>query len=375
MVAVTDADTRILWTYGVPGDAPQGRDGPLVRRPRASVGTNALDLAGRSDRAATGLRAEHYAPIVHNWGCWAAGARPGHRRAARRDRPVDHLDPPTRSACHRRVMARLIENAMPQSADTGSFASRPAAGPLAGADPAGPRRPASTASGCPAHPPADRDLALLALAPRGRLALEHLEPCCRRQGRSHARDARGGGLAPAQRRRGTARVRWLAAAACPVRRRARLRRWLSPAPARRRWPALADYVAVAVREALRARPAARGGHALHVAGADDTEVMVGRVAALGDVRHPARARARAGWRPHAAERPASGPHQPLTNLRRLVSATSHDHVRTKVPRGVLMTKIEVTVDGTEVRRRRRTAHAARPLPSRTSRQDRHRGGL
>ena len=37
-----------------------------------SVGTNALDLANRHDTPAMVFSAEHYAPIVHNWVCWAA---------------------------------------------------------------------------------------------------------------------------------------------------------------------------------------------------------------------------------------------------------------------------------------------------------------
>ena len=37
-----------------------------------SVGTNALDLANRLDKPAMVFSAEHYAPIVHNWVCWAA---------------------------------------------------------------------------------------------------------------------------------------------------------------------------------------------------------------------------------------------------------------------------------------------------------------
>ena len=37
-----------------------------------SVGTNALDLANRLAAPAMVFSAEHYAPIVHNWVCWAA---------------------------------------------------------------------------------------------------------------------------------------------------------------------------------------------------------------------------------------------------------------------------------------------------------------
>jgi transcriptional regulator of acetoin/glycerol metabolism len=72
VVAVTDPETRILWTYG----------GRVMRRKAetvnfvagaqwddTSVGTNALDLATRNDRPSMVFSAEHYAPIVHNWVC------------------------------------------------------------------------------------------------------------------------------------------------------------------------------------------------------------------------------------------------------------------------------------------------------------------
>ena len=58
-----------------------------------SVGTNALDLANRHDTPAMVFSAEHYAPIVHNWSAGRRRARPGHRPAARRARPVDDLGP------------------------------------------------------------------------------------------------------------------------------------------------------------------------------------------------------------------------------------------------------------------------------------------
>jgi len=74
-VAVSDPGARILW----------GRQGLSMRR-RAegvnfvpggrwdehSVGTNALDLALRVDRAVTVNSAEHFSPCVHDWTCWAA---------------------------------------------------------------------------------------------------------------------------------------------------------------------------------------------------------------------------------------------------------------------------------------------------------------
>lgn len=78
VVAVTDRDTRLLWTYG----------GRVMRRKAErvnfvvggrwdedSVGTNALSLAQQTGRTQTVFSAEHYAPIVHNWVCWAAPVR------------------------------------------------------------------------------------------------------------------------------------------------------------------------------------------------------------------------------------------------------------------------------------------------------------
>lgn len=75
VVAVTDPRTRILWTCS-------GRE--MRRRAERvnfvvggkwdeqSVGTNALNLALRVDRAVEVFSAEHFAPIVHDWACWAA---------------------------------------------------------------------------------------------------------------------------------------------------------------------------------------------------------------------------------------------------------------------------------------------------------------
>ncbi len=75
VVAVTDAAARILWTYG---GAVMRRKAEKVnfvaggRWDEASVGTNALDLALRLDRAATVYSAEHFSSCVHGWVCWAA---------------------------------------------------------------------------------------------------------------------------------------------------------------------------------------------------------------------------------------------------------------------------------------------------------------
>lgn len=75
VVAVTDPAARILWTYGgavMRRKAEKVNFVPGGRWDEASVGTNALDLALRLDRAATVYSAEHFSSCVHGWVCWAA---------------------------------------------------------------------------------------------------------------------------------------------------------------------------------------------------------------------------------------------------------------------------------------------------------------
>jgi hypothetical protein len=92
---------------------------PAARWDDESVGTNALDLANRLRRPAMVFSAEHYAPIVHNWVCWAA---PVHDPVTGAQLGVVDLST-TWDRTHpiglatARVLARLIETAMPVSAD------------------------------------------------------------------------------------------------------------------------------------------------------------------------------------------------------------------------------------------------------------------
>ena len=75
VIAVTDADTRILWTYGGRVMRRKAETVNFVAGGRwddESVGTNALDLANRLVEPAMVFSAEHYASWVHNWVCWAA---------------------------------------------------------------------------------------------------------------------------------------------------------------------------------------------------------------------------------------------------------------------------------------------------------------
>jgi transcriptional regulator of acetoin/glycerol metabolism len=75
VLAITDAKTRILWTYGGRVMRRKAETVNFVAGGRwddESVGTNALDLANRLGRPSMVFSAEHYSPIVHNWVCWAA---------------------------------------------------------------------------------------------------------------------------------------------------------------------------------------------------------------------------------------------------------------------------------------------------------------
>ena len=106
VIAVTDAETRILWTYGgrvMRRKAETVNFVPGGRWDESSVGTNALAISNRTGDPSMVFSAEHYASIVHNWVCWAAPLHdPVSGRADRRHRPVDDLGPhPPDRAGHR----------------------------------------------------------------------------------------------------------------------------------------------------------------------------------------------------------------------------------------------------------------------------------
>ena len=120
VIAVTDPQTRILWTYGGRVMRRKAETVNFVAGGRwddESVGTNALDLANRLAAPAMVFSAEHYAPIVHNWVCWAAPVRDPATGAQLgvidlsttwdRTHPI--------GLATARVMARLIEAAMPRT--------------------------------------------------------------------------------------------------------------------------------------------------------------------------------------------------------------------------------------------------------------------
>ena len=121
VLAVTDADTRILWTYGGRVMRRKAETVNFVAGGRwddRSVGTNALDLANRMGEPAMVFSAEHYAPIVHNWVCWAAPVVDPVS-----GRPLGVIDLSTTwdrthpiGLATARMMARMIETALPHSA-------------------------------------------------------------------------------------------------------------------------------------------------------------------------------------------------------------------------------------------------------------------
>ena len=120
VLAVTDADTRILWTYGgrvMRRKAETVNFVPGGRWDDQSMGTNALDLASRLHQPAMVFSAEHYAPIVHNWVCWAAPlvdpATGTHLGVIDLSTTWDRTHPIGLATA--RMAARMIEAALPHS--------------------------------------------------------------------------------------------------------------------------------------------------------------------------------------------------------------------------------------------------------------------
>ncbi len=214
VLAVTDAETRILWTYGGRVMRRKAEIGELRgRRPlgrRASVGTNALDLANRLGRPAMVFSAEHYAPIVHNWVCWAApvhdpvtGAQLGVHR------PLDDLGPhPPDRARHRAGAGpadRDGDAALAPHPDASRAGDRPTRRRRAGADAARHRRGPARRPAAAAQPAADRDARAARAAPRGALAGAAPRDASTATRRSPL-DAQGRGVPPARRARRPARL-------------------------------------------------------------------------------------------------------------------------------------------------------------------------
>ncbi len=311
VLAVTDADTRILWTYGGRVMRRKAETVNFVAGGRwddRSVGTNALDLANRLSRPAMVFSAEHYASIVHNWVCWAA---PVHDPVTGQQLGVIDLST-TWDRTHpiglatARVMARLIEQAMPHSHEHPGLTSTGAESP----DTAGlTLRLLGTAE---AHLDGHRlllnrrqteILALLAMNPDG-LSLERLHAMVYgdhgatlstlKAEVSHLRHALGGQLTSRPYRLVMPVTTDVEAVLAAVRRgdvQAALAAYGGDLLPGTNSPALADlgeYVAVAVREALLADPDPEAVVRYSERAPYDAEVLEVCLAQLGEGAHPAK---------------------------------------------------------------------------------------
>jgi transcriptional regulator of acetoin/glycerol metabolism len=307
VVAVTDAQTRVLWTYGGRVMRRKAESVNFVAGGRwddRSVGTNALDLANRLEQPAMVFGAEHYAPIVHNWVCWAApvhdpvtGARLGVLDLSTtwdRTHPI--------GLATARVMARLIETAMPRSAHHPSAYVERTHEPGLVLTLLGTAETWLDGQRLLLNRRQTEVLALLALHPEG-LSLEQLHAMVYgdqaitfstlKAEVSHLRTALGGAL-------GSRPYRLLLPVETDVDLvLALLRRGevgaavdayggdLLPGTNSPALAELADYVAVAVREALLADPRPDAVVRYSELAPYDTEVVEAGIAALAGRRHPA----------------------------------------------------------------------------------------
>ncbi|MEE3126283.1 MAG: transcriptional regulator [Actinomycetota bacterium] len=307
VVAVTDPQTRILWTYGGRTMRRKAESVNFVAGGRwddRSAGTNALDLANRHDRAAMVFSAEHYASMVHNWVCWAA---PVHDPVTGVQLGVLDLST-TWDRTHpiglatAQVMARLIEQAMPASATPLGRAPGPE-------DPQ-PGLVLSVLGTAEAHLDGQRlllnrrqteILALLALHPEG-LSLDRLHAAVYgdhavtfstlKAEVSHLRHALGGQLSSRPYRL-TMPVATDVDHVLSMLRRGRVARAveayggdLLPGTDSPALQELGEYVAVAVREALLADPDPEAVATYGERAPYDTEVVEAALARLGGRAHP-----------------------------------------------------------------------------------------
>ncbi|MEO7351916.1 MAG: transcriptional regulator [Marmoricola sp.] len=311
VVAVTDAETRILWTYGgrvMRRKAETVNFVPGGRWDDTSVGTNALDLATRHDAPSMVFSAEHYAPIVHNWVCWAA---PVHDPISGEQLGVIDLST-TWDKTHpiglatARVMARLIETAMPASQQHPTLNGQEVRTPIPGLD-------LTLLGAAEAHLDGGRlllnrrqteILALLALHPAG-LSLEQLHALLYgdqaitfstlKAEVSHLRSALQGQLASRPYRL-TMPVQIDVNEVLRLLRGGQVRAAvaayggdLMPGTESPALVELADYVAVALREALLADPQPQAVARYTALAPYDTDVMEVCLAVMGDQAHPAKA--------------------------------------------------------------------------------------
>jgi hypothetical protein len=310
VLAVTDADTRILWTYGGRVMRRKAETVNFVAGGRwddESVGTNALDLANRLSRPAMVFSAEHYASIVHNWVCWAA---PVNDPVTGQQLGVIDLST-TWDRTHpiglatARVMARLIEQAMPRSHEHPGQLVSPASPEEDGLT----LRLLGTAE---AHLDGNRlllnrrqteILALLAMNPDG-VSLERLHALVYgdqgvtlstlKAEVSHLRSALGGQLTSRPYRLTmpvATDVESVLAAVCRGDVSAALTAYRGDLMPGTNSPALAElgeYVAVAVREALLADPRPEAVVRYSELAPYDAEVLEVCLARLGDRPHPSK---------------------------------------------------------------------------------------
>lgn len=308
VIAVTDEQTRILWTYGGRVMRRKAETVNFVaggRWDESSVGVNALNLALTQDAPAMVFSAEHYAPIVHNWVCWAA---PVHDPATGRQLGVIDLST-TWDRSHpiglatARMMARLIETALPAAAPVPPPTTRDAHAPGLELTLLGTAEAFLDGQRLLLNRRQTEILALLALSPQG-LSLEHLhahlygdEPVTASTLKaevSHLRAALAGQLASRPYRL-TMPVHTDVDVVLRMLRRGDVRAAVTayggdllPGTNSPRLSELADYVAVAVREALMADPVPEAVVRYSETAPYDTEVVEVCLAHLGERAHPAR---------------------------------------------------------------------------------------
>ncbi|HEY6933391.1 MAG TPA: transcriptional regulator [Marmoricola sp.] len=308
VLAVTDADTRILWTYAgrvMRRKAETVNFVPAGRWDDRSVGTNALDLAQRSRAPAMVFSAEHYAPMVHNWVCWAA---PVHDPVTGAQLGVLDLST-TWDRTHpiglatARVMARLIETAMPHSRTAYADPVDAHAEPGLSLTLLGKAEAWLDGRRLLLNRRQTEILALLALHPEG-LSLEHLHALLYgdqsvtastlKAEVSHLRRALGGALASRPYRLAmpvTIDVDTVLTLIRAGEVRAAVDAYggdLLPGTESPALAELADYIAVALREALLADPEPLAVVRYTELAPYDTEVVEVCLARLGDTQHPAR---------------------------------------------------------------------------------------
>ncbi len=309
VLAVTDAETKILWTYGgrvMRRKAETVNFVPSGRWDEASVGTNALAIAARTGEPSMVFSAEHYAPIVHNWVCWAA---PLHDPVSGERIGVIDLST-TWDRTHpiglatARVLARLIEGAMPRSQQWGGSGVTVPADPGLSLSLLGTAEAWLDGQRLLLNRRQTEILALLGLHPEG-LSLERLHSMVYgdqavtlstlKAEVSHLRSALGGQLASRPYRLmmpvrtdvedvlsllGSGDVKAAVAAYGGD---------LLPGTNAPALAELADYLAVGMREALLADPDPGAVLRYGELAPYDTEVVERCLAALGDREHPAKA--------------------------------------------------------------------------------------